>query len=54
MSKSERHRWQFAVRFRRNALGWRPQTAIQSVGEAGWAIKLLTRRCKAPETTVAV
>ena len=44
MSKSERHRWQFAARFRRNAFGWRSQPAIQRVREAVSEIKRVARR----------
>jgi hypothetical protein len=31
MATAERHRWQFAARFRRNAFGWRSQPAIARV-----------------------
>jgi hypothetical protein len=34
MATVERHRWQFAARFRRNAFGWRSQPAIARVQEA--------------------
>jgi hypothetical protein len=44
VSKSERHRWQFAGRFRRNAFGWRSQPAIQRVREAVSEIKRMARR----------
>src|SRR5262245_27966040 len=41
MAASEKHRWQFAPRFRRNAFGWRSQPAIlrvrQAVAEIGKA-----------------
>jgi hypothetical protein len=39
MTKAERHRWQFARRFRRNAFGWRSQPAIQREREAVSEIK---------------
>lgn len=44
MSKSERYRWQFASRFRRNAFGWRSHPAIQRVREAVSEIKRVARR----------
>jgi hypothetical protein len=44
VSKSERHRWQFAARFRRDAFGWRSQPAIQRVREAISEIKKVARR----------
>jgi hypothetical protein len=44
VSKFERHRWQFAARFRRNAFGWRSQPAIQRVREAVSEIKRVARR----------
>jgi hypothetical protein len=44
VSKSERHRWQFAGRFRRNSFGWRSQPAIQRVREAVSEIKRVARR----------
>jgi hypothetical protein len=44
VNKSERHRWQFAARFRRNAFGWRSQPAIQKVREAMSEIKKVLRR----------
>ena len=34
MATAERHRWQVAARFRRNAFGWRSQPAIAWVQEA--------------------
>jgi len=43
MTKAERHRWQFAGRFRRNAFGWRSQPAIQRVREAVSEIKRVRR-----------
>jgi len=43
VSKSERYRWQFAARFRRNSFGWRSQPAIQRVHEAVSEIKRLAR-----------
>ncbi len=40
---ADRHRWVFASRFRRGAFGWRPQPAIQRVGEAVAEIKKVAR-----------
>ncbi len=44
MAEREKHRWQFAQRFRRNAFGWRSQPAIQRVREAVAEIKKVRRR----------
>jgi len=50
MTKAERHRWQFAGRFRRNAFGWRSQPLIQRVQEAVSEIRRVRRT--APEGAV--
>jgi hypothetical protein len=44
MRSRERHPWQFARRFRRNAFGWRSQPAIHRVREAVSEIKKVARR----------
>ena len=44
MVTAERHRWQFAARFRRNAFGWRSQPAIERVREAILEIRKMARR----------
>jgi hypothetical protein len=44
MATTDKHRWQFAGRFRRNAFGWRSQPAIQRVREAVSEIKGVARR----------
>lgn len=44
MATAERHRWQFAARFRRNAFGWRSQPAIARVQEAVAEIRQVRRR----------
>ena len=43
MATAERHRWQFAARFRRNAFGWRSQPAIARVQEAVAEIRKVRR-----------
>ncbi len=43
MVKTERHKWQFRSRFRRNAFGWRSQPAIQRIREATAEIKQVGR-----------
>jgi hypothetical protein len=43
MATAEKHRWQFAARFRRNAFSWRSQLAIQRVREAVAEIKKVRR-----------
>ena len=43
MATAERHRWQFAARFRRNAFGWRSQPAIARVREAAAEIRKVRR-----------
>lgn len=43
MNKTERHKWQFRSRFRRNAFGWKSQPAIQRVKEATAEIKKVGR-----------
>src|SRR6266404_4240554 len=43
MVTAERHRWQFAARFRRNAFGWRSQPAIARVQEAVAEIRKVRR-----------
>jgi hypothetical protein len=43
MAKTEKHRWNFAARFRRNAFGWRSQPAIQRVHEAASEIRKVRR-----------
>ena len=43
MATAERHRWQFAARFRRNAFGWRSQPAIARVHEAVAEIRKVRR-----------
>ncbi len=35
MAKTQKHLWQFASRFKRNAFGWRSQLAIQRVQGGG-------------------
>src|SRR6202035_634264 len=44
MSTAERHRWQFAARFRCNAFGWRSQPAIARVQEAVVEIRKVRRK----------
>jgi hypothetical protein len=44
MAESEKHRWQFAPRFRRNAFGWRSQPAIRRVRDAVAEIRKIRRR----------
>ena len=44
MAESEKHNWQFAARFRRNAFGWRSQPAIRRVREAVAEIRKVRRR----------
>jgi hypothetical protein len=44
MRKTERYRWQFAQRFRRNAFGWRSQPALQRVQEAVSEIRRIRRK----------
>ena len=44
MAASEKHRWQFAPRFRRNAFGWRSQPAILHVRQAVAEIGKTRRR----------
>lgn len=44
MTRTEKHRWQFAGHFRRNAFGWRSQPAIQRVREAVAEIKRVAYR----------
>jgi hypothetical protein len=34
MAKAEAHKWEFKVRFRRHAFGWKSQPAIQRVKQA--------------------
>jgi hypothetical protein len=34
MASSQKHRWTFQPRFRRNAFGWRSQPAVKRVNEA--------------------
>jgi hypothetical protein len=41
--QTQKHRWQFAARFRRNAFGWRSQPAIQRVHEAVSEIRKVRR-----------
>jgi hypothetical protein len=43
MVTAERHRWQFAARFRRNAFGWRSQPAIARVQEAMAEVRRVRR-----------
>jgi hypothetical protein len=43
MAKTQKHRWQFAARLRRNAFGWRSQPAIQRVQEAVSEIRKVRR-----------
>lgn len=43
MAKSEKKKWAFATRFRRNAFGWRSQPAIARVKQAGSEIKKAAR-----------
>jgi hypothetical protein len=43
MATAERHRWQFAARFRRSAFGWRSQPAIARVREAVAEIRKVRR-----------
>jgi len=43
MATAERHRWQFAARFRRNAFGWRSQPAIARVQEAVAEVRKVRR-----------
>lgn len=38
------HKWQFAPRFRRNAFGWRSDTAIQRLKEALVEIKVMAKK----------
>ncbi len=47
MTGVEQHRWAFKARFRRHALGWRSQPAIQRVKEAVAEIKGIARRHEA-------
>jgi hypothetical protein len=44
MAKSDKRRWDFAPRFRRNAFGWRSRPAIARVKEAVSEIKKAARR----------
>jgi tetratricopeptide (TPR) repeat protein len=44
MATAEKHRWQFAARFRRNAFGWRSQPAIGRVQEAVAEIRKVKRK----------
>src|ERR1035437_10508560 len=39
MATAERHRWQFAARFRRNAFGWGSPPAVARGGEAGGGVR---------------
>jgi hypothetical protein len=43
-AKEAGHRWEFKARFRRNAFGWRSQSAVQRVREAVGEIKRVVRR----------
>src|SRR2546425_8052564 len=43
MATAERHRWQFAARFRHNAFGWRSQPAIARVQEAVAEVRKVRR-----------
>ena len=43
MAKTQKHRWQFTSRFKRNAFGWRSQPAIQRVHEALSEIRRVRR-----------
>jgi hypothetical protein len=43
MTKTSKHKWTFAARFRRHAFGWRSQPAIQRVNEAVAEIKAAPR-----------
>jgi len=43
MARSEKHRWGFRARFRRNAFGWRSQPAMQRIKEAVSEIKAVGR-----------
>jgi len=44
MSKQEKHKWEFAGRFRRHAFGWKSRPAIQRIKEAVSEIKKVARR----------
>lgn len=44
MAKTERHRWVFRARFRRNAFGWKSQPAIKRIKEAVSEIKKVGRK----------
>lgn len=46
MTTGKKQRWQFAVRFRRNAFGWRSQQAIQRVREAVSEIRRAARSAR--------
>jgi tetratricopeptide (TPR) repeat protein len=47
MAKTERHKWVFRARFRRNAFGWKSQPAIKRIKEAVSEIKKVARKDKA-------
>jgi hypothetical protein len=44
MAKPEAHKWEFKIRFRRRAFGWKSQPAIQRVKEAVSEIKGVARK----------
>src|SRR2546428_11954423 len=44
MAKSEAHKWKFKARFRRHAIGWKSQPAIQRVKQAVAEIKKGSRK----------
>lgn len=44
MPKTEKHKWTFRARFRRNAFGWRSRPAMQRIKEAVSEIKAVRRR----------
>jgi len=43
MAKTERHRWAFRARFRRNAFGWKSGPAIERIKEAVSEIRKVAR-----------
>lgn len=45
-TKTSKHKWAFAPRFRRQAFGWRSQTAIDRLKEAVTEIKAMARQDK--------